>query len=247
MMMVCMTTLKAEEPKGWLWYQDPALPKGVPKKEKKKPETGFSLPQKPLTATERLEEQKAAFEEAKALAILEPTLENVDRARQFHEFIISQATDFQESWMLSEHLDQNMERIQTSPGALEITKDLEERGLDEALRALSQEYGLIYVFREDCPYCHKFAPLVSKFAGKYGFELEGLSAGTGCFEGMNCSQNVKALQVLNPQGEYPILYLVHPRSNEVIPLSRGYASWSDLLENVKIVLKMLDQDKKESR
>lgn len=232
-----------ENPKGWLWYQDPVLPQEEIKKlEKRESLAPATVSQKPLSATERLEEQKQAFEEAKALAILEPTLENMAKAQKHHNFIMDQASDFQKSWTTAELLDPGYKKIVTNPGSLKIKEKQQEKVMTEDLRALAKEFGLIFAFKPDCPYCHQFAPLVQQFASEYGFNVQGLSKSEACFDGMTCSKNESALLAVNPQLEYPMLYLANPKTNEVIPIARGYISLDALMKNIKHAISYLKNE-----
>lgn len=246
LILLCFSNLQAsslEKPKGWLWYQDPVLPKEENKKPEKKEILPSSIPsQKPLSATERLEAQKKAFEEAKALAILEPTLENVANAQRHHNFIMDQASDFQKSWTTAELLDPGYKKIVTNPGSLKIKEKQQEKAMTEDLKALAKEFGLIFAFKPDCPYCHQFAPLVQQFASKYGFSIQGLSKSKGCFDGMTCSKNESALLAVNPQLEYPMLYLANPKTNEVIPIARGYIGLDALMTNIKYAISYLKNE-----
>ena len=49
-----------------------------------------------------------------------------------------------------------------------------------------------------------------------------------------------AMAALNPQGIYPALLLAHPASGTVIPVSWGMTSYTQLLENIDILLKTLE-------
>tara|TARA_R110002111_G_scaffold40473_1_gene75743 strand:+ start:433 stop:1203 length:771 start_codon:yes stop_codon:yes gene_type:complete len=228
-----------DKPKGWLWYQDPVLPKEKVEDPLEKKESSPSVSQKPLSATERLEEQKKAFEEAKALAILEPTLENVANAQRHHNFIMDQASDFQKSWTTAELINPGYEKIVTSPGSLKIREEQDEASLSNDLKILSKEFGLIFAFKPDCPYCHQFAPLVKQFAVEHGFDVQALSKGDECFEGMTCSKNESALLAVNPKLEFPMLYLANPKTNEVIPIAHGYIGLDALMTNIKYVISYL--------
>lgn len=238
--------LRAEpdpDPAGWLWYKE----KKEIEKEPQTPEKTFEkketpeVSQKDPTAVERLAVLQQSFEEAKAEAILNPTLENVTKTRRLHDHILNISSDFQKSWTISEILDAHSIIPQTSPGALQVKRDLEEKDLDQKLQSLSKTHGLLFVFSQTCPYCEGFAPLVVKFARQYGFSVDGLSSGEGCYEGMTCTQNRNAVQAINPDGAFPLLFLVNPATGDVIPLARGYVSWSDLMMNVKQILKYLDE------
>jgi conjugal transfer pilus assembly protein TraF len=238
---VCATA-PHQKPTGWLWYQDPA-----PLKEEVEKTKDSSPPEKakrvPKTAVEQMDANRKYFEEIKARAILYPTLENVTKARHVHEAILEQVGAFQESWTLSELLDPKTPVNATSPGALKLDRERAEQDLERTLKDFSKTHGLIFVFKEDCPYCHQFAPVVMNFAQTHGFSVEGLSSSDGCFKGMTCTKNEKAVRTVNPEGAYPILYLANPTTNELIPIAKGFVSLSALLENITYALKFLNQQK----
>ena len=41
----------------------------------------------------------------------------------------------------------------------------------DAMAAIAREYGLYFVIRGDCPYCHEFAPYLRRFAAAHGFTV----------------------------------------------------------------------------
>lgn len=236
-------TPNPETPGGWMWYVDPEKDaEEQPEPEIKPSQKQESLDQKaaaPQTATQQLEIYKQRFEEAKARAILNPTLENISQAQSLHQHMIEQATAFQQMWNFAEMLDVSTKTIPVSPSGVKLEKKEESMQFAADMKALSSSYGLIFAFQKDCPYCHQFAPLVTQFATTHGFDLQGLSKDTSCFEGMSCSQNAAALEALNPGGQYPILYLANPTTKDVIPIARGLVSLSQLEQNLKHAVQYL--------
>lgn len=239
-LIFCPLSSLAEEgnPTGWLWYQDPAP---IKEETKEPPKDSQPVRRKPKTAVEEMAANRKHYDEVMAKGILYPTIENVTNARRAHDAIISQASQFQESWTISELLDQQTPVDMTSPGALKLARKEEEKSLENGLKKLSKTYGLIFVFKKDCPYCHEFAPVVRHFAQQYDFNIEGLSEGEGCFEGMSCLKNKGAIEALNPEGAYPLLYLANPATNDLIPIAKGFISQRALLENVNSVIKWLEK------
>ncbi len=224
-----------DSPEGWLWYKDPALEDSEPVIEDKAKESPQAQ-EAPKTSVEELEAYKQRFEEAKAKAILNPTLENIAHAQKLHNAIIDQATDFQKMWNVAEMLDVSQHQIPVSPSAAKIDRRLQKESLNDDLKALSQDYGLIFAFKADCPYCHRFAPLVTEFAHRHGFDLQGLSKDNSCFKDMSCSKNPIAMDALNAEGVYPILYLANANTKDVIPVARGMINIDQLRANMKHAL-----------
>ena len=226
-------------PEGWLWYKNPELVEEI-EPLKKEESDQVSIPKdKPKTALERMENYKKRFEEAKAQAILEPTLENVAYAQKLHHEMIEQASTFQKVWSVAEMLDVSQKQIPVSPSGAKIDRKIQKDELDADLKTLAKSFGLIFAFMPNCPYCHKFAPLVVKFAKEHGFDLQGLSKDDNCFEGMNCSKNVAAMEAINPNSEYPILYLANPKTKDVIPVARGLVNGDQLRQNMRYAIRYL--------
>ena len=237
---VCYGAESEGDPAGWLWYEDPAeiplIEERVEEQAQQPAMQRQEAPRNQKTAIDRLEDYKERYEEAKALAILEPTLPHIQEAQRFHNAVLQQATDFQEMWNIAEVLDVSSKVIPTNPEGSKISKRLDKEAFQKDLKNLSKDFGFIFAFKEGCSYCHKFAPLVQRFSKEHGFELQGLSKTGGCFKGMSCDQNVSAMEAINPKGDYPILYLANANTNEVIPVARGYVNKGELEGNLRHVL-----------
>jgi conjugal transfer pilus assembly protein TraF len=41
---------------------------------------------------------------------------------------------------------------------------------DSIISASAKQNAILFFFRSDCPYCHKYAPIVKEFAADYGFQ-----------------------------------------------------------------------------
>jgi conjugal transfer pilus assembly protein TraF len=240
--------------KGWLWYKR-TLP--TMKREPKKDTTS-----KELTYSGRMENLRKNFEEIQAKAILEPTLDNVQVMQQAQNVIMNRATEFEKYWMLASLLtSQNFrDSDQSSPQHRKIYQEQLDRQLDQKIRNLAKTYGLFFILKEDCPYCHEFAPIVKDLMNLYGFEGKAIggrpSTGGRPLTGSRPSTSAdrKAIElfpdaendngtiaVLNPEGIFPALFLVSPQSRQVIPLARGLVSLSQLRENFKVIIRFLEE------
>jgi conjugal transfer pilus assembly protein TraF len=136
--------------KGWLWYKH-TLP--IIKEEKNELS-------KEITYSGRMETLRKNFEEIQAKAILEPTLDNVQMLQQAQYAIMNRATEFEKVWMLSSLLtSQNFRSSdQPSPQHRKVYQEQFDRQLDQKIRSMAKTYGLFFLFKDDCPYCHEFAP-----------------------------------------------------------------------------------------
>lgn len=248
-----LQTLSAEEtPPGWLWYQDPLLSpeEQAPEVQEKlspSPST-HSSPSKPdieaLTPAEiRGRSIGRQFEAQVALALENPTFENVRRAQALQREMFDRAEGLQEMWQQVSLMDPETYHPDTNPNtayrALYKKRHREDRS--RTLQALAKSWGLFFLVKKGCPYCAQFEPQVKRLEREFGFEVKVVSPDGGqlaLFSGVSGDNG--SLASLNPQGIYPALLLAHPDSGTVIPLSWGMTSYDQLLENFDIVLQTLE-------
>jgi conjugal transfer pilus assembly protein TraF len=163
---------------------------------------------------------------------------------------MNRATEFEKSWMLASLLTNQNYRSsdQPSPQHRKVYQEQLDHQLDQKIRTLAKTYGLFFLFKEDCPYCHEFAPVVKGLMNLYGFECKAIGGRP------STSADAKALELfldveadngtiaaLNPEGIFPALFLVNPQSRQVIPLARGLVSLSQLRENFKVIIRFLEE------
>ncbi|KAB2837120.1 MAG: conjugal transfer protein TraF [Caedimonadaceae bacterium] len=236
-------------PEGWLWYKDPS-PEVFKKQEEKKPKGASSKKDKGPKAQdpkgpyqERLTKIRENFEEAMAESILHPTLQNVTRTKKLHDEMVATSEKFSALWAVSALTTTEGHDPSTNLNPLNrrIYEQQKSQTLEKKLKVLSKHYGLFFVFKMDCPYCHQFAPLVLEFGEKFGFELKGISKEGGSLPGLkNTSKDNGILSLINPEGVYPALFLANPNTLEVIPVAWGMVSYTELLQNIETVLPLLE-------
>lgn len=233
--------------KGWLWYKR-NLP--INKKDQKIYAIKKHELSKVLTYSQRMETLQKNFEEIQAKAILEPTLDNVQMMQQAQNAIMNRATEFEKAWMLASLLTtQNFRSSdQPSPQHRKVYREQIDYHLDQKIRDLAKTYGLFFLFKEDCPYCHEFAPIVKDLMNIYGFECKAIGGRPSKFADRKALElfpdaetDNGTIAALNPDGIFPSLFLVNPQSRQVIPLARGLVSLSQLRENFKVIIRFLEE------
>ncbi len=242
-----LAELDQRPPEGWLWYKD-SSPE-VLKKQAEKKSIGASSKKvhgtsaKGLRPQEKLAKIRETFEEAMAESILVPTLQNVTRTKKLHDEMVTASEKFSALWAVSALTTTAGHDPSTNlnPVHRKLYEQQKAQALEKKLKTLSKHYGLFFVFKMDCPYCHQFAPLVVEFAEKFGFEVKGISKEGGLLPGLkNTSKDNGILSLINPEGVYPALFLAHPKTMEVIPIAWGMVSYSELLQNIETVLPLLE-------
>lgn len=229
--------------RGWFWYEDPV--EEVEEKQKRpEPMAGSGAPSTPvLTPREILKKQGEAWEDSLAEAILNPTKENYQRYLAMTNQIQQQSQDFatgfkQAIWVTPEY-DYTLQKPRTTQAIVAQNQEQLRLKEDELYR-LSQENGLIFFFRSDCPYCHRFAPVLKKFSEQYGFTVIPVSLdGQGLPEYPYPKPNYDIGRKLNVS-VVPAVFMVNPDSNSVSAVGYGYADWTKLTTKVLFAAQQLE-------
>jgi len=232
----------AQHDEGWFWYQP---------EEKKELRTDTlkdkSVPSTPLhkipTAQEKVKQIQQDFEEATAQAILNPTLSNVQHVMTLQRQIIDRSSEFQETWMQASLFEGQHMRASDNgtPVHRKIMQEQKEKELHQKLRRLAKETGLFFIFREDCKFCHAFAPVVKEFSREYGFEVKAISGDGGVLkEFPDAVSDNGMIDKINVKRVYPALFLAHPPTGNVIPVAWGMTTPDQLLDNFSTIIKALE-------
>lgn len=223
----------SKEQSGWLWY------KKVPQKTVlKTKEDKSSKGSKPLSYREQIKKVRENLEEVQAKAILKPTLENVTAFQQAQETVMSQADLFQKMLMMAAIMERGSDI--SSPLARQIHQKERDQELEADLRSLSKSYGLFFLVKGDCPYCHQFAPVVKGFLREFPFDIKTITKdGQPIAELPEALPDNGTIAKVNPEGVFPLLLLVNPATREVIPVARGLVNPEQLKENFRAVIHYL--------
>jgi conjugal transfer pilus assembly protein TraF len=217
--------------RGWHWYERDVQSddKNTDKKSKDPP-----LPQQ-LTATEELKRYQAQLEEAKAAAVLRPTPANVFNYQKMQYEMTEKAGKFAEVWMQNVYKNPSIDYTQRSPisqNARHIYLVEQRKQTEEKIRKLSQKYGLFFFFKNDCPYCDAFAPVVKSFSEKYDWDVLAISEFGETHKQFKRSVQDNGLAETWGVNTYPSVFAVNPKSGHVIPVAVGMISIQEMEERV---------------
>jgi conjugal transfer pilus assembly protein TraF len=239
---------------GWSFYIDPPVRLKLNNKEKDKEQRlspnkndgSQGESQESYTHTKTMERLRKDFEELQAKAILNPTLENVAEFQKAYNSIVTRSSSFEKTWMMSSLLsgENYRESDQPSPKHRKIYQEKTEKQLEEDIVALAKIYGIFFIFKNDCPYCHEMAPAVRLLVDQYHFAIKAISPDGQAIEGFpDAVKDNGTIAQINPEGVFPALFLVNPHSGQTIPLARGLTSPSELKENFRAIIQFLKEQK----
>ena len=228
--------------KGWHWYREvPGTKKDEPELNKENKESRSSQ-QNPI---DELKAYQKKLEEAKAMAVMHPSKENIEKYQYLQYEALERANKFSSIWM--ENVYKNPElnyslKSPTSQKARHVYLEEKEKEKIEKIMSLSQEYGLFYFFKKDCDFCEAFAPIVKQFSQKYNWEVLAISE----FGETNelFERNVKDNGLADTWGvsTYPSLFAVNPKTGDVIPIANGMISIEEMEDRIMAVTKGEESD-----
>lgn len=226
-----------EHEEGWYWHKDP---KESPKKQtlKQAPNTNkVANPDK----TWKLIGQKV--QDARAQAILNPSAENIARARRIQRLVVAQANLFSEKWMLDLllHPDQDESLVNpSSSGARDVYNQQNYFKKEKLIARLRQESGLIYFYQAGEDYSERMAQVVAEFANTYQITVIPIAM-TDRFSPYFPNSQPDSGEA-NRMGvkHIPALFTLHPISKQPMPIAYGLVSQSELMENMLMAAKAFE-------
>jgi len=209
--------------RGWFWYERP------PKQEKRQREESYAFPPKTI------EEARRQLKSLKERAVMHPTDRNMVAYIRLQNWVNDKSDAFANAWqrVLWTHpgLDYSIDHP-IDGRALLIRREEKDAHYRQRLNEIAGRYGMIFVFRSTCPYCHAEAPMLRHFAAKHGFSVIPVSQdGIGLPDYPRPEMDHGISSQFGVQS-VPALFLVNPRRREVFPVAFGMVSESELARRI---------------
>lgn len=103
-----------------------------------------------------------------------------------------------------------------------------------------QSHGFVFFFSSTCPYCQQFAPVLSRVASKLGARVLPLSFDEKPLPQYPmvypASSGWVTSAYQNEPIDYPALFIAHPKTLQLYPVSRGFLTEEELLERLEVLL-----------
>lgn len=232
-----------EKEEGWLWYQEELSHEDSkekhPKEKKEQLSQDANTSSQKSTYKKQTDKIREAFEEASSKAMMNPSIGNILAAQKLQKQILDRSDNFQKAWVRAEAM--YGQDPYSNPKKRQMLNEAQSKALEQKLKLLAKTHGLFFLFAGSCPYCHEFAPVVRRFATRYGFEVEAISADGGKVEAFPKTLPDNGLiEALNPEQSFPFLVLVNPETGNAIPLARSFLNDDELRENARYIVEYLD-------
>lgn len=216
-----------EHERGWFWYQEtlsPPRPRESPVPALPDEEISQDPQQELQAFTTRLEQSLAR-------AVLNPSPENLRHYMELNAKLMAMAHGFAVGWQRllwqSPALDSRL-LMPTAGVAVQAVNEARVRRRDTRLQDIARERGLWFFFRGDCPVCHRFAPVLGRFAARHGFTVLAISLDGGRLPGFPGARMDHQAAARLEVATVPALYLVAPGQREIVPIGYGYMSADEL-------------------
>lgn len=214
---------------GWAWYEDRL---DEAKKEKKEESTS-----KPLSATERVEEQKAKLEEAKSLAVIEPSEENIHDYIVLQKEVLDQGATFAKVWKKVLLNYPELDNTVTHPTSQYGIKERKQQDLLRKtifIKELSKSKVLIFFYKGSCSYCKTFIPIASKLQEKYQWILKSISTDGVILDIETEEDQGLASKMAKDFGvsAVPALFVLDPKTKEATPIAYGLLALDEIEDKI---------------
>lgn len=216
--------------RGWFWYEVEETPEEEIK-TKAQPER-ITLD----NALEKRDEIRRQVEAAQTLAVLEPTQENILNYIQLQNEISERSAYFTKQWQRAvwqnPQLDYSIKNPTTHYARHTYYDELNQKA-ENILQAFGKKQGLFFFFRSDCPYCHRFAPVLKAFSEKYNITIVPISLDGGVLQEFpQAKRDNGAAQRLNVT-TVPAVFSVNPSTQAIAPIGFGVLSAQELAQRIQ--------------
>ena len=225
---------------GWHFYCDPAASSNRAARGSTDTEP---TPRAPVPASlERgaiaeIARMRQALEESRATAILEPTPDNVAAYLYLQQESLQRAATFSDVFRRVVWSTPELDYTQTRPaGALskQLWSDERRSAQENALAALGERYGMIYLGDAGCAGCRVFGPLLRAFSLRHGLDVLAVSLTGEALEGWPeaVPDNGRAAELGLQGAPVPAVVLFDTETGQVLPVSFGVIAEDQLAERI---------------
>lgn len=225
-----------ERERGWFWYEPIEIPEEKKPEPVKKPEPQAAVAPDPYAdPAAAMKAYQKRIEDTRNLAILDPTPANVKNYMRVQKEAMNRSGMFADTWRRvlweTPDLDESIKSPMGRAG-MDVHKRLVRLDRDTAVSQLAQTDGIFFFFKSDCPYCHAQAPILSRFAAKYGVSVIPVSLdGIGIPDFPNPTKDIGWADKLGVTVT-PAMFMVNPKSGEVVPMAYGVITEEEMKDRI---------------
>lgn len=176
------------------------------------------------------------------VAIFNPTENNIYAYFKAQLWMFNNASRFADATkrVMWRHPDIDLSVTRTNvSGALIGERQRKEVANTLLIKQLAQNYGLVFFFRSDCPYCHDQADVLTLYRQTYGMDILPITMDGRPIPQFADSRPDNGISMLLSNGRgiptVPALFLVQKRSNAAVHIGYGILSMAELVDRIRIL------------
>lgn len=223
-----------EGDRGFHYYPPDAKPPAPAKPKKRE-----------LKAITDIEELQAEVKRLRSAAVMDPTEPNMKAYLEANTLMLAKSAMFADVWKRTVWTNPEFDYRAVQPTANFAVNDLKNARNDAKaswLRSIAKDFGLVFFFRSDCPYCKLQAPILQMMATSYGVEVLPISMDGGPLEGFPNAKPDNGISMRLSQGRgitmVPTLYLVSRETREAVLLGAGIMAIDEIIERVHVLTRL---------
>lgn len=183
---------------------------------------------------ELLEGVQKEMQVRQARYTLEPSVENARDFLHYQQLMFkngAQASKAMQTVLIKyPYLDSRIENpISQQAIRIKTVETLDANNLK--IKEFAQHFKLLYFFKEGCPYCLEFQPVLERIAKVYSFKVEAISSDGTKLKGFSTRFDKNLVTKLNIT-TYPTIIAYNSQNNIYLPISRGFLPEEDLKLNI---------------
>lgn len=219
--------------RGWFWYQDP-----LPEPEEETLEALLQAAPSPATPEDPqalLQAYQKQLDDAKALAVMRPTDDNVRRYIEVQKEVYDRSALFADTWRRvvwsTPALDHSINHPTNTAGQAVAQQQIHARQTT-AVAALAENEGLFFFFSSECVHCHTQSQILEQFSRRHGIKVMAISLDGGTLPEFPGAVIDNGLAQRLGVAVTPALYMVNPRSQEITPIGYGVMTEAELTQRI---------------
>lgn len=216
---------------GWAYYEEKVVPV-----DKEKVTSA-----KEKSPSERLEERRKEIEDQLALALLEPTEDNLYNYIELQRKCINQASDFSKVWakvvLENPNLDYSISGTPVSSYGTKFHHNQKVALQKEIILELSKTYGLLCFYEGKSEASKELAKVIHLFSERYDWIIQPVSVDGIMIEEFPGSIKDHGLTKQLNVGHYPAIYVLNPKTRDFKPIGFGLVSVDMIETNIVLQFK----------
>jgi len=126
-------------------------------------------------------------------------------------------------------------RNPSNNAAIQVRDSQRNRREADTLAVLAKEWGLFFIFRSDCHYCHRMAPTLKLLSEQYGITVFPVSLDGGGLPDYPKPAKDNGMARALGVSVVPLVVLGNVKDRRLLPIGSGVLSAQEIVERIYIL------------